>query len=130
VASDVAATVATTDQRLHQINRRAAPSRSNDARNTMRLRYQRRASGRDVCRDGGMTELGDADGAGVMSLAMHKTSRAARLYVKWTSRGEAWRNAQSRQETEDEFCTSVRRNLLWDLSRPFARAATGKVSRS
>jgi hypothetical protein len=45
----------------------------------------------DACRHGGMTELGDAEltEQGVMSLSMHKTPQAARLYVKRTERQRA-----------------------------------------
>jgi len=40
-ALQVAATVATADERPYQIRKRAAASRSNDARNTIRLRGER-----------------------------------------------------------------------------------------
>ena len=42
----------------------------------------------DACRDGGMTELGDAELAeqAVMAFSEHKAPQAARLYVKRTKR--------------------------------------------
>lgn len=62
-----------------------------------RVREARQAAGLgshvtlDACRHGGMTELGDAEltEQGVMSLSMHKTPQAARLYVKRTERQRA-----------------------------------------
>ena len=56
----------------------------------------------DACRHGGMTELGDAEltEQGVMSLSMHKTPQAARLYVKRTERQRATAARKRRQWVE------------------------------
>jgi hypothetical protein len=62
-----------------------------------RIREARTAAGLpshvtlDACRHGGMTELGDAQltEQAVMSLSMHKTPQAARLYIKRTERQRA-----------------------------------------
>jgi hypothetical protein len=56
----------------------------------------------DACRHGGMTELGDAEltEQGVMSLSMHKTPQAARLYVKRTERQRATAARRRRQWVE------------------------------
>ena len=56
----------------------------------------------DACRHGGMTELGDAEltEQGVMSLSMHKTPQAARLYVKRTERQRVTAARKRRQWVE------------------------------
>jgi hypothetical protein len=56
----------------------------------------------DACRHGGMTELGDAEltEQGVMSLSMHKTPQAARLYIKRTERQRASAARRRRQWVE------------------------------
>jgi hypothetical protein len=53
----------------------------------------------DACRHGGMTELGDAEltEQGVMSLSMHKTPQAARLYVKRTEQQRSHAARKRRQ---------------------------------
>jgi hypothetical protein len=64
----------------------------------------------DACRHGGMTELGDAEltEQGVMSLSMHKTPQAARLYVKRTERQRATAARRRRQWVEGNgLATSV-----------------------
>jgi hypothetical protein len=81
-----------------------------------RVREARQAAGLpphvtlDACRHGGMTELGDAEltEQGVMSLSMHKTPQAARLYVKRTERQRATAARRRRQWVEsNELGTSV-----------------------
>jgi len=57
-----------------------------------------------------MTELGDAEltEQGVMSLSMHKTPQAARLYVKRTERQRATAARRRRQWVEaNELRTNV-----------------------
>ena len=56
----------------------------------------------DTCRHGGMTELGDAEltEQGVMSLSMHKTPQAARLYMKRTEQQRSHAARKRRQWVE------------------------------
>jgi len=72
----------------------------------------------DACRHGGMTELGDAEltEQGVMSLSMHKTPQAARLYVKRTERQRA---------------TTARRRRQWvEANEPGAKVRIGRQTKS
>jgi hypothetical protein len=63
----------------------------------------------DACRHGGMTELGDAEltEQGVMSLSMHKTPQAARLYVKRTERQRATAARKRRQWVEENGLATI-----------------------
>jgi len=56
-----------------------------------------------------MTELGDAEltEQGVMSLSMHKTPQAARLYVKRTERQRATATRKRRQWVEENGLATI-----------------------
>jgi len=72
----------------------------------------------DACRHGGMTELGDAEltEQGVMSLSMHKTPQAARLYVK---------------RTEQQRASAARKRRRWvEANEPGAGVRIGRQTKS